>query len=221
MSQNSSAAIAEAVAGELGFDIMLGRLEPTTRLVEDELMARFSVKRHVVRSALDLLVARGQAERRPNAGVAVKAFTSKEVRDLYATRILLESNAALSIALPVPEENLRAIELAKNEHAAAVAESAPRRIIAANEQFHIAVYALLDNRVLAEAIRQHAQRASPIRFRTVEAPEQMARSVHEHAAIVDALRGTDSAELARLCEEHLKPTLNNYLTVATHDPEEE
>lgn len=54
------------VVSTLEEDIVLGRLHPRERLVEDDLMRRFSVKRHVIRQALSDLEQMAVVERAPN-----------------------------------------------------------------------------------------------------------------------------------------------------------
>ena len=57
---------------------MLGRLHPRERLIEDELMRRFGVKRHVVRRGLADLERMGVVERVPNRGAMVRAYRADE-----------------------------------------------------------------------------------------------------------------------------------------------
>ncbi len=54
-------------------DIVFGRLHPRERLTEDALMARFGLKRHVVRQALAELELMGVVERKRNVGAVVRA----------------------------------------------------------------------------------------------------------------------------------------------------
>lgn len=211
----TAASAAAAIADALEEDIVLGRLFPGVRLVEDELMARFEAKRHVVRAALQLLETRGLAERRPNVGVAVKSFSGAEVEQLYELRALLESNAAQLIKLPVHPDALRPVTEARDEHRRAVQNHDLPGIVRANDLFHREVYNLTENQILAGAIRHYAQMASPIRFLNVTSPEKLHRSMAEHDLIVDALQGDDSEELARLCREHLMPTRDYYLQQRT------
>ncbi|MFD0428004.1 GntR family transcriptional regulator [Streptomyces zhihengii] len=88
-------------------EIVLGLRYPRERLVEDELMERYAAKRHVVRSALKELETRGLAVRRPNVGAFVRAYTAKEVHDIYAVRELLEVHCARTIGLPAPRARWR------------------------------------------------------------------------------------------------------------------
>ena len=55
-------------------EIALGLLRPRQRLVEDDLLARFNVKRHVVRQVLAELELMGMVTRRPNRGATVRDF---------------------------------------------------------------------------------------------------------------------------------------------------
>ncbi|SMY01208.1 GntR family transcriptional regulator [Brevibacterium aurantiacum] len=211
MTRTSTAEAVDAVALTLRDEILLGTLSAGRRMTEDELMGRFDVKRHIARSALHQLVDRGLAERLPNAGVSVKSFTDKEVRDLYETRILLESSAAKLIELPVPQEDLSDAVRAQEDHRYAAESGELLSIIEANDRFHSAVFTLAGNTVLSEAIRLHAQKTAPIRFLNVSSKQKMSRSVGEHALIMSALQSDDSERLAQLCGDHLRPTRDAYL----------
>lgn len=209
-----AAAEAVEVAGQLEEDIVLGRLHPRERLVEDELMVRFDAKRHVVRAALQHLEHRGLAERRPNFGVTVKEFSPQEVENLYELRILLESNAARLIPLPVSTEDLEPVRQAMEAHRQAVAGHDLPAIVRANDAFHQEVFTLCGNPMLAGAIRQYALMAAPIRFLNVSSPQKMERSMAEHRLIVEALTQTDPDRLASLCRDHLVPSREHYFELA-------
>lgn len=211
MTRTSTAEAVDTVALTLRDEILLGTLRAGRRMTEDELMSRFDVKRHIVRSALHQLVDHGLAERLPNAGVSVKSFTDKEVRDLYETRILLESSAVKLIPLPVSREDLLEAVRAQEDHRNAAESGDLLSIIEANDRFHSAVFALAGNTVLSEAIRLHAQKTAPIRFLNVSSKQKMSRSVREHAMIISALKSDHSEQLAQLCADHLRPTRDAYL----------
>lgn len=91
-----------AMVAALEEDVVFGRLHPRERLVEDDLMARFDVKRHVAREALAALDRMGLIERRKNVGALVRSFSTQEVQELYELRGMLEVEAARKIPLPVP-----------------------------------------------------------------------------------------------------------------------
>lgn len=192
-------------------EIVLGFLHPRERLVEDELLARFNLKRHVVRQALVELEQMGLVERKRNVGALVRDYSIKEVEDLYAVRELLECQCVQLIRFPLHEPSLLALEVTQHLHDAAVKAGDLRQAFRTNMQFHRQLFALSANQVLVAAIQDHAQRAHSIRSSSLVLPEQLERARREHWQIIDALKAGDSAELVWLCSEHLKPSRDAYL----------
>lgn len=200
-----------APADLLEEEIVIGLRYPRERLIEDELMVRFSAKRHVVRRALQELENRGLVERKPNAGAFVRSYTAKEVRDLYVLRELLEVNCARLIVFPVGRDRIDALTAAQSHHDTAVDSNDPGAAVAANLAFHQALFALSDNDALVEAIRRHARMAHAIRSVTVTYPDFLRRSRSEHWTMIRALREQDSDLLAETCRTHLLPSRDAYL----------
>ena len=190
---------------------MLGQLYPRERLVEDDLMARFDAKRHVVRSALRELESRGVVERRANVGAFVRTYTVAEVRNLYDVRELLEVHCAHSIPLPPNEEQLAELIAIQQRHDLAIERSDFRGVVRNNIEFHQTLYGLAENGVLVEAIRRHAQMAYPIRSVTVTSPEHVLLARDEHWLMIDALHQGDASSLAEICARHLRPSRDAYL----------
>src|SRR5471032_1144379 len=77
------------IANAMRNDIIFGRLAPGTRLVEDNLMQRFSATRHFIRQALLELERLGIAVRERNKGVSVPMLSPREVTQIYEVRELL------------------------------------------------------------------------------------------------------------------------------------
>lgn len=195
-------------------EIVLGFLHPRERLVEDDLLERFGLKRHVVRQVLVELERMGLVERKRNVGALVKSYTAKEVEDLYAVRELLECQCVRLITFPVPSTALEALIATQHEHDAMVQAGNLRGAFRANVRFHQQLFALSDNPVLAAAIQDHAQRAHSIRSSSLVMSDQLERARQEHWLIIDALRTGDVEILAELCRDHLKPSRDTY--VATY-----
>ncbi|MCQ4317850.1 GntR family transcriptional regulator [Stutzerimonas zhaodongensis] len=201
----------ESVIATLEEEIVLGSLHPRERLVEDELMARFGLKRHVVRNVLGELEQMGLVERKRNVGALVKAYTVEEVEHLYEVRELLETHCMRLINLPVSEERLQPLLAIQTAHDDAVRQGDLRQVFRLNVRFHRELFSLADNPVLVEAITSHAQRAHSIRSSTIVMPAQLERSRQEHWQLIDALRGADRECLVGLCREHLAPSKDAYI----------
>ena len=207
------------VVGLLEEDIVLGRLHPRERLIEDDLCARFALKRHVARRVLAELQAMGLAEHTPNVGASVKAFSPDLVRELYELRALLESSAAARMPLPLTEQDLAPLRALQREHDAAVARGDLRAAFWSNLRFHDRLFALCGNTALTEAITEYARRTHPIRSSAFAYPGYLERSRAQHHAMLDALQAGDRRELVRLCREHLRPSRDLYLRLKSTAPE--
>ena len=78
----SSRAGVSAIAAQLEEDIVLGRLQPRERLIEQDLAIRFETHRAAVRQALFDLDKKGLIVRVPNRGALVRDLSPDEVRQI-------------------------------------------------------------------------------------------------------------------------------------------
>jgi DNA-binding GntR family transcriptional regulator len=192
-------------------DIVLGRLAPGQRITEDELLARFALKRHGVRGVLATLERMGLVERRRNVGALVRRFDPRAVRELYAMRALLEAEAARRMPLPPDPAALARLERIQKDHDRAVARGDLREVFRANVAFHRALFALTGDDVLERAIAEYARQTHAIRFGTLAMPEYRERSRREHRAMLLALAKGDRAALVTACRKHLGPARDAWL----------
>lgn len=204
----------EEIATIMEEDIVLGVLHPAQRLVEDELMARFAVKRHVARDVLARLEQLGLAERRRNIGAFVRSFQEQEVVELYELRTLLECEAMRRMPLPVAHDELAELKRIQAEHDLAISRDDLRSVFRSNQAFHERLYGLCGNQVLAQAIHEYARRTHGIRFGALTAPEQQQRSKDDHHQMLKALEEGKREELIALIRAHLLPSRDRYLALA-------
>lgn len=192
-------------------DIVLARLSPGQRITEDELLARFGLKRHVVRDVLATLERMGLVERRRNVGALVRRFDPRAVRELYAMRALLEAEAARRMPLPPDPGDLARLERIQKDHDRAVSRGDLREMFRANVAFHRALFALTGDDVLERAIAEYARQTHAIRFGTLAVPEYRERSRREHRSMLLALAKGDRAALVAACRTHLGPARDAWL----------
>jgi DNA-binding GntR family transcriptional regulator len=124
------------IVRDLGEDIVFGVFHPKERLTEEDLIARFGVKRHVVREVLAQLDSMGLVVRVPNRGAYVRELTPEEVIEIYEVREILEVAAALRTPLPAPREVLVVLKEVQNQHSKAIADHDLRSVFRLNIQFH-------------------------------------------------------------------------------------
>jgi DNA-binding GntR family transcriptional regulator len=207
----------DLAVAEIEEDIVLGKLHPRQRITEDELLERFGLKRHAVRDALGTLERMGLVERRRNVGALVRSFTAREVKELYAMRELLETEAARRMPLPADEEALGRLERIQRAHDRAVERRNLREVFRSNLAFHRALFAMAGDEVLERAIAEHARQTHAIRFRTLASADCPERSRAEHWKIIRALAAGDRAGLVALCRAHLRPSRDANLELVQHD----
>lgn len=200
-----------AIAAALEEDIVFGRLHPRERLIEEELAERFRATRHTIRQALAELERMRLIERIPHRGALVKAYNAEEVRQLYALREMLETQAAALIPLPLDEAALAPLHALQRQHALAVAAGDARAVFRADLAFHRALYAHCGNLFLAETIEELGQRAQVIRYANLRSRSSMEWARDQHAAMLDTLREGGREALVALCAAHFGPAREAYL----------
>ncbi len=199
------------VVEQLEEDVIFGRLRPRERLVEEDLVARFGVKRHIIRQALIELERMGIVVRQRGKGARVCEYSPEEVESLYALRELLEAKAASLIPLPANKRLIKDLTSIFRVHAKAVKDGNLRTIFRSNVRFHQALFAACGNAYLAEAINLYATKANVIRFYVGRDPEMFAGSRDEHEQIIEALKDGDREKLVDLCIRHLRPSPKAYI----------
>lgn len=204
------------IVQQLEEDIVLGLLRPCERLTEDELMARFGAKRHVIRDALSDLVQLGLVERKKNVGAYVRSFTYAAIMDLYALRDLLEGEAARLMPCPATSADINRLKVLQRHHDAAVSQGDLRAIFRANMAFHEGFFSLCPNQVLVDAIRFYAVQTHAIRSSSAHNTVAQQRSVVEHNAIINALEMGSCESLIQLCQQHILPARDEYLATHRH-----
>lgn len=204
----------ERAVAALQEDIVLGRLAPGARLVEEDLADRLHTKRHVLRQAFMELERFGLVERKRNHGASVRQLTLQDVAQIYAVRSILERAAAAQIPLPIGKAALSAIVAAQRKHDAAVEVGDPKAVFRANFGFHDALFAACGNPYLAAAIDDFRKKTHVVWSYAIVRPAYFRDAQREHKAMLKAIRDGDRKKLMELCTQHLDISRNAY--VETH-----
>jgi DNA-binding GntR family transcriptional regulator len=199
-------------------DVLLGRLRPRERLVEEDLAARFAVGRYVVRAALDELVRIGLVARRPNRGVVVCDYDPTEIEQLYEVREMLQRAAIARMPLPAPRALIDELTAINRAYAECLARGELDEVAEANAGFHRVLFGACGNPLLAAAIEQHWERSALVHGYAIGVPALAARSHDDHAAMIVCLAAGERGKLADLCSLHMQPSLEAVRTSARMRP---
>jgi DNA-binding GntR family transcriptional regulator len=206
----------QTIVRALEVDIVLGRLFPRERLVEEQLARRFKTTRHVVRQALLELEIGGLLVREANKGATVCEYSADEVNQLYQMRELVERQAALLIPLPVDESHWLQLKKICDGHATAIEKSDMIGVVAANKKFHQVLYRLCGNSFLADVIDEMAKKANLVRFASGTDLRLLKQASNDHYKILETIQGDDNERLAEICVKHLQPSRQVYLEKRVH-----
>lgn len=201
----------QQVVAVLQEDIVLGRLAPGARLVEEDLADRLHTKRHVLRQAFMELERFGLVERKRNRGAAVRQLTLDDVTQIYAVRAILERAAAAQMPLPMPKKDLQPILAAQRRHDTAVQAGDAKAVFRANFDFHMALFAACGNPYLASAIDDFRKKTHVVWSYAIVRPEYFRNAQREHQAMLKAIRDRDRKKLIELCGSHLNISRGAYV----------
>lgn len=199
------------VVAALQEDIVLGRLSPGARLVEEDLADQLKIKRHVLRQALVELERFGLVERKRNRGATVRQLTLDDVAQIYAVRRILERAAAEQMPLPLNKAELWAIEAAQRRHDTAIAAGDAKAVFRANFEFHEALFAACGNPYLAAAIDDFRKKTHVVWSYAIVRPQYFRNAQREHKAMLKSIRESDRKKLIELCAQHLNISRNAYV----------
>lgn len=180
---------------------MPGAMLPIDKLAED-----FGVSATPVREALVRLEAEGLVTLVPNKGAMVTDIETKDIRNNWEMRLLLEPYAAAKSCLLIPENDLFALR--KEIEDMKVTPFDNDRYVASDTKLHDTLYIHLSNNVLRDSIRRVHQMSIRIRYfpeGSVQMHKQVVDEVlAEHLAIVDALLSRNADAVAESVKMHLE-----------------
>lgn len=195
--------------------IILGELEPGSRVDEKQLMRDFRLTLASVRDALFRLSLEGLVERQARIGTKIADLGLRELQDVFEARVLVEGQAARLAAQRATPADLAAIRASYAGYEKAIDARDVRSLVAMDRAFHRALAAACKNAQIEQmAIRLHNNGARFWCFgiqRTT--PERHRANIGGHLALVDAIEKRDMDEIERLLRDVLGYYPDNRFTL--------
>ncbi|MGB3589609.1 MAG: GntR family transcriptional regulator [Tunicatimonas sp.] len=180
--------------------ILLRKLAPGQKIVQDKLANSLGISRTPLRSALQMLEAEHLVESIPRRGVIVKSFTNEEVIEIYDCRIALESTAFRRFtqrARPVAIEKLQKLF---DPFVSSEVPIDAQEYRTADIKFHDTIVRQCGNNFLRKIFQQSNMLFYIDRIGLVRPPEE---TLPEHLAIIEAIVQRDAEKTADLATHHL------------------
>ena len=192
--------LANGIANQLSDEIRAGLLAPGSILRQDALAVRFGVSRQPIRLALQLLRASGLLTLRPDRSLEVAAITKEQLRDLVATRILIEREA---LRLAIPQRMKKNILEAEQMQQRLELETDPATLEELDKGFHAALYQPCKNlRLLALIGDLRSEHRRPYSDQPLGSATR-ARWKKDHRRILKAYVAGDVAAALAALDAHL------------------
>lgn len=185
--------------------IINSQLRPGVKLIHQELAERLHVSRTPVRESLERLYQEGFVTRIPRRGFFVAEIDEDEARELYEMREALELFALRRVAARgLTAADLRRLESFNQRYRELLRDDATRERMLVDRDWHLALAALANNRVLLRSLEALFERLIlKIRvegYRTVRGEE----ALREHAEMMKALRAEDWERAEALLRTHIQ-----------------
>jgi DNA-binding GntR family transcriptional regulator len=192
-SQIRPISLREQVVEQIRAAIIEGRLKPNDHIIETTLTHHLGVSRTPVREALILLEREGLVVSSLNRGCFVRAFSEKDVEQIFSMRTTLENFAGELIINRLGENDYSYLEGTVAQQRVAIAEGDFKRVRRIDMSFH---HYLVNRSEHGLLIRQWseivAQIAAVLYLRADAIPEyDEFQAIQDHTSIVQAYRDHD------------------------------
>lgn len=196
------ATLAERLRQELEAAIAAGRLEPGTRLDEQEIALQFGVSRTPVREAFRLLAASNLVELRGRQGATVRSIGVHALIEMFQVMAELEGLCArLAARRLTTERRIRIDEI--HQRLKSVPPSEIDLFYDVNQEFHEAIYEASCNAFLADQTRRLRNQVAAYRRRVTRMPNRIADTIREHEAVIEAIVTHDGERAHSAMRDHV------------------
>ena len=193
--------LSESISDALRQEILTGGLAAGVQIKQEHMAQQFNVSMSAVREALKILEGEGLVDFLPNHGAAVAKLSSQEALDIFAIRVLLETQAlALSIPHMTEEDYEKIAEILREEKTC----TEPQRYNELNSLFHEYLYKYCANKRLNELIKlQHNSVGRYLVF-YLDKMEFKEQSEQEHQELFAACQAKNITAAKRLLAQHMQ-----------------
>jgi DNA-binding GntR family transcriptional regulator len=218
--QSTKASLVDEAYDALKSAIRQNVFPPGYQAAEQDIAQQLGMSRTPVHEAVIRLEEEGLVQVLPRRGVAVRAISPDDIREIYDVLIALEGTAAALLARQAPEGAAATIEALERETKAMEDALDGADLLAwanADERFHQLLTERCGNRRLARMVGTVLDQSHRARMFTLHLRPRPAASVAEHRKIIDAIRRSDPDKAETLARSHrirardmLLPLLEQY-----------
>ncbi|OYU47372.1 MAG: GntR family transcriptional regulator [Rhizobiales bacterium PAR1] len=197
----------DAVLNQLRDMIIDGRLAPGARINEGQVGASLGVSRTPLREAIKTLASEGLIEIIPAKGAIVRRFSESDVREILEVIKALELAAARHVCERASDGELAGIRKIHEDMKALYGRKDRLGYFKLDQETHSAIVRAAGNAVMLDAHDKLQARIKQVRYGGARTPENWAKGLAEHDAIIAALMARDAERLITILGQHLDGTV--------------
>ena len=193
-------------------DILSGVYKEHDEMRETTIGEELGVSRTPVREALRQLELEGLVTIVPNKGAYVTGISKKDVHDIYKIRSMLEGMCARWATRYITPEQIGELEeviLLSEFHLKRKNEEKAVQVSELDGKFHKVLYEASNSRILEHVLSDFHKYVQMARTHSVESRERAEKSIEEHRAILEAIKGKDEDQAERLANAHVMKAMEN------------
>lgn len=196
--------LASEVAKKLSLLIQDGTIPPGMRLLEIELANQLGVSRGPVREALRILETMGLAESIPGHGTYTAMLSKQDASEIYALRILLETEAVGLVCCNATDAQFHNMEEILKRLFLAAKRKEFEEVAMIDIEFHRKLWESTGNRRLAQVLEGLITQAR--RYLTIQTLmyQSMIEGVGDHSQILEALIQRNKKSAQEAMRHHLE-----------------
>ena len=193
-------ALYEEVAELLRQRIFAHTLEPGSWIDELKLAEEYGISRTPLREALKVLATEGLVTMKVRRGAYVTEVSETDLADVYHLLALLESDAASVVATRATAEQRAELQALHDALEAAAGDR--EQFFAINEQFHMRLLAIANNRWRDQMVADLRKVMKLNRHNSLLKAGRIQESLQEHRALMAALAAQDAPAAVQRMREH-------------------
>jgi len=193
----------EQVAQQIRAAIIEGQIKPNDHITETTLTEQLGVSRTPVREALILLEREGLVIAAPNRGCFVRAFTQKDVEEIFTMRVALENLAARINVGQFHEVDYQHLYESIRSQRAVIERNDFKQLRAIDMAFHEYLIRRTKHSLLIRNWTEIVAQVAAVLYLRAEAiPDyDEYQSIRDHTAIVESYQARNLEHLTKLNEQ--------------------
>jgi DNA-binding GntR family transcriptional regulator len=214
----NAASLSDGAYAAIRRDILTCVLAPGEAISEATLCERYDLGKAPVRAALSRLRQEGLVSASPRRSYMVAPITLRDVQELYALRLILESASARLAAGKIDSGRLEKLDAICRRGYTPGDPASTLRFLEANRAFHLQVAESGGNQRFVRLLGQVLDETTRVMHVGLGLRNRSAEMQHEHHALLEALRRNDGEAAAQIAESQVAASRDMVLSGLISSP---